>query len=383
MTDQNTGFAYRFLWTWDYRMDWAVGEKGAGSTLGGNRQSTDISPYMKSSLAFIKDYQNLIDFMAKNELNGIVVWGLLRDVHGGVKAANEICSYAHARGVKIMAGVGTSWYGGAYYEGEHEFNVHHYLKKNPARRSLTKDGQWRWGACPTNPENLNWLQNGIRWLIDNVSVDGFELESGDRQVCYCDGCRERIGGFEYSRNDYFKTIAINYKAAIEAIAETDRNKLHLSYAPYCGFDLEMLKHTPAFIESLPAESVCDWTITDMLECKQPGNLASPAVNARGYLHYQSKCQKDQDDFLFGRLAHAASSAKKWGLQGLCMYGEEPDSRANTRINYAVYSYFLKHPDKTLDDFATEQLPNFTPQGMNVKDYWNKIKAQEPTVKKHY
>ena len=76
-----------------------------------------------------------MDYCAKNGVCGFIVWGFLRDCHGGVKAATELCAYAADRGVAVLPGVGLCSYGGYYFEGNHPFNLDTYLRRHPERVS--------------------------------------------------------------------------------------------------------------------------------------------------------------------------------------------------------------------------------------------------------
>ncbi|HOC68353.1 MAG TPA: hypothetical protein PKO23_06055, partial [Candidatus Hydrogenedentes bacterium] len=63
-------------------------------------------PYVKSSEAYLTGFRRLVDYCSKNDIWGIVIWGFLRDAHGGVTAARDLCLYARDRGVSIVPGVG-------------------------------------------------------------------------------------------------------------------------------------------------------------------------------------------------------------------------------------------------------------------------------------
>jgi hypothetical protein len=98
---------YRWFWDWDSRMDW--GAPGKASTVCGG-------PYPKPAGSFLIDAERCVDFMADHKFNGLILWGFLRDSHGGVAASQELCHYARRRGVRILPGVGTNdSYGGYYY----------------------------------------------------------------------------------------------------------------------------------------------------------------------------------------------------------------------------------------------------------------------------
>ena len=62
--------------------------------------------------------------MAEYGLNGLIIWGFIRDSHGGVAASRELCRYAAERGVRVLPGVGTSGYAGYVFEGNHRYNAH-------------------------------------------------------------------------------------------------------------------------------------------------------------------------------------------------------------------------------------------------------------------
>ncbi len=34
------------------------------------------------------------DFMADHKFNGLIIWGFLRDTHGGIKASKELCRFS-------------------------------------------------------------------------------------------------------------------------------------------------------------------------------------------------------------------------------------------------------------------------------------------------
>ena len=126
--DTERPFNYRLLWTWDHSTNWDPAQPGGQEDGCGN-------PYLKPPEAFVSDYERLIDFMADGGLNGLIVWGLLRDVHGGVKSAQRVCNHARKKGVRILPGVGIMAYGGVYYQGRHEFSMADWLEKYPEMSS--------------------------------------------------------------------------------------------------------------------------------------------------------------------------------------------------------------------------------------------------------
>lgn len=106
-------------------MDWA-GVTPGGTAMGGG------GTYKKPPGEFLGDYKALIDYMHEHtSFNAIIIWGFLRDSHGGVEAARELSDYANARDIRIIPGVGTSGYQGYYFEGEHKYNVTTWREQHP------------------------------------------------------------------------------------------------------------------------------------------------------------------------------------------------------------------------------------------------------------
>ena len=111
--EEKAAFDYRVFWTWDNRITW--GEENSRICW---------------AEVFVDDYKRLIDFCAQSRINAIIIWGFLRDEHGGVDAAQELCNYAKSRGVRLLPGVGTSRYGGFYFR-ESSFCSIKWLEQHP------------------------------------------------------------------------------------------------------------------------------------------------------------------------------------------------------------------------------------------------------------
>src|SRR6185436_18293812 len=96
--------------------------------------------YLKRPETFVEDYRRLTDLAAGLGIKGIVIWGFLRDSHDGVEAGKRVASYAASKNVAIMPGFGTTWYGGAYYQGAHKYCLTNFLREHPDARMLGPDG---------------------------------------------------------------------------------------------------------------------------------------------------------------------------------------------------------------------------------------------------
>ena len=174
--------AYRLLWTWDHSTNWALGYPGQVDWGVNNA-------YLKPPQAFLDDYMRLIDFASRNRLNGLIIWGFFRDAHGGIEAAQQLCTYARQRGVRLLAGLGTSFYGGFYYQGDHPFSAVAWLQKHPDYAARDPCGRRTDRLCPSEPANQAWLREGVHWLFETFDLGGVNLECGDFMVCHCSRCR--------------------------------------------------------------------------------------------------------------------------------------------------------------------------------------------------
>ncbi|MFC1461912.1 hypothetical protein ACFLQR_05280, partial [Verrucomicrobiota bacterium] len=175
----------RILWNWDCRTHW---------------DSPGGAEIIHSKDAYLANFERVIDFMSAHELNGLIIWGFLRDTHGGIDSALKLFEYANSRNVRIIPGVGVNSYGGFWYTGNHEFSLDHWLAKHPELRAKGKDGKplyWSWpkgidpsvhtNACPSRKETEEWYLRGVEWLFKTFPVGGVQFETGDiGTLCSCE-----------------------------------------------------------------------------------------------------------------------------------------------------------------------------------------------------
>lgn len=352
-------FKYRWLWTWDWRMEWGGTEPG-GKTMG-------EGDYKKSPESFIKDFKSCIDFMSENGMNGLIIWGFVRDAHGGIEASREICRYANERGVRILPGVGASGYRGYYFEGDHEFNAPTWVSRHPELASnVVYDGKPVPGCpCPSKPENIKWLADGARWLFENFEIGGVNLEMGDFFVCTCPDCRRAREAIDPGEPDYYKDMALCLREILPVMRAAAPDAW-LSYATYTGFDKEMMAKPPKFIGLIPDDAVCQWTLTGMMGDKDipdpmtglagwPADLKPMAKHNIGYLHWANKSTSTENDFFLRRMQVAAANSARSGLEGLAIYGELGPEAPNMLLNYLAFKEFLFHPAMTIDEFSSKRL----------------------------
>ena len=127
-----SGELRRFGWCWDHSTNWTPAVHGR-QTFGANQS------YEKRPEVFLSDYKRLLDFLGRKGFVGLCVWGLLRESHGGVEAAREIVRYGRGRGVAVTPGVGLFTYGGAFYEGRHDYNLETFALKHPECIAVVAD----------------------------------------------------------------------------------------------------------------------------------------------------------------------------------------------------------------------------------------------------
>lgn len=375
-------FEYRVFWTWDRRVSWGRD----GSVRPAKAPNGEESPAVSSALAFVDEYKRLIDFCQQSSINGLVVWGFLRDSHGGVEAGQEICNYAKRRGVRLLPGVGTSRYGGFYLSGNHPFSTERWLEVHPHLAAIDRKGQRVNKLCPSRPENIEWLKEGTHWFLETFDVGGLNLEHGNYSVCYCELCLERKAK---SRDiDYYQDmVASTLPVITEALKE--RDDLWLMYATYTGFNPgEPVFHSsgipvqpvsqmgigvPDFISSMPQEAICQWTLTGMLHDpaipmltllddgvpeilswapRWPKGVRPPAPKNCGYFHQRRGAKGGP---IISSIKEAALRGAVEGLQGLVIYGEISWRDVAQELNYLAFSHFLFHPEDSLRDFAEVKL----------------------------
>ena len=339
-------YRYRWFWNWDHRMDWG-GPGRIGSVMGGG------GTYRKKPEAFLIDCKNCVDYMADHKFNGLILWGFLRDTHGGVEAAQELCRYAKHRGVRILPGVGTSGYAGYYFEGDHPYNADTWIAAHPELRALEKTGKPRSAPCPSKQANQDWLDEGAQWLFDTFEIGGVNLEMGDFFVCYCDDCKKARAAIKSDEPDYYKDMAISHMVTLKTMRGLARNAW-LSYAPYPGYPPAMTANPPEFLSMIPGDALCQWTLTGMAR-RWPSEVRPMARHNIGYLHWCNSSTNTEDDFYLEEIRDICRNAAAAGFEGLDTYGELSPQRPNAELFYLAWEAFLWNPEMTLEEFTEQRL----------------------------
>ena len=222
----------RMFWTWDHSTEWALNRLGAHT-------HGSCNEYGRTTQSFIDDYSALLRWCGRNNVDAVVVWGLLRDGHGGLEAAKRLCEVAVKENVRLLCGVGLNAYGGVYYEGDSPHNLERHLQANPDLYAVDANGNSTnfsidaigtrvslsntrtpgprgfYHACPSRPENQEFVAESLTWLFKNLELGGVQIETGDTGVCQCSLCRDRR---KHPADTFsWEDMALMYPLAAEAI----------------------------------------------------------------------------------------------------------------------------------------------------------------------
>jgi hypothetical protein len=378
--EQAPGLAYRTFWTWDHSTNWELSQVG-------QQEIGVFNPYGKPPGGFLRDYQRCVDFCSRNRIAAIVIYGFLRDPHGGVEAAQELCRYATERGVRILPGIAIGSYGGVYWEGDHRFNLATWLRANPQHAATLERGvgfqiadlafplnfprsDYTLSACPSAPETMAWMEEGVAWLAETFDLGGINIEAGDYGVCGCDRCvarrnneaeaarRAREHGDYWSHTDMadnfprlFRTAKairpdawiyseIQWDNLLDPVAHEAQRRLprggiyqHTTNRTYWGRIGREL--TREYVERLPTQP-------NVLRC-------------------QFACQWNGDErseryFLNARVfSDMARLCAQRGMHGLTVWGEPSPYHATVELSYLAFARFSWEPALTWERFIAEDV----------------------------
>lgn len=374
------GLAYRTFWTWDHSTNWELSQVGV-------QEIGVFNPYSKPPGGFLADYCRLVDFCSLNRIAGIVIYGFLRDSHGGIEAAQELCRYANERGVRIIPGIAIGAYGGVYWEGDHQYNLSTWLKKNPQFAATMEKGvgfqladlsfplnfphsDYTVSACPSAPETIEWMEEAVSWLAETFDIGGINIESGDYGVCGCDRCvarrkndaeaarRRDDHGDSWSHTDMAENFPRLYRAA-----KAKKPDLWI----YCEMQWDNLLDPVASDAqtSLPPGAIYQHTANRSFWNRLRTELKRDYVEALptqpNVLRCQFACQWNGDErteryALNARVfADMATVADKVGMDGLTVWGEVSSYCATAELSYLAFARFCWDPTLTWERFLDEDL----------------------------
>lgn len=357
--------AYRIFFTWDHSTNWDVENSG-------QQEIGFANPYLKTKEAFLRDYKRVIDFMSLNRINGLIIYGFLRDSHGGIEAAHELCQYANERGVRIIPGVGINAYGAVYWEGEHEYNLSNWLNKHP-ELSATFEKPKTFGLtdfaplyipkthyldalCPSKPANAEFNIKAIQWLAKTFEIGGINFESGDYGTCQCKDCVERRAkDKQWSHEDMASLYPKLFSAAKES-----RPELWTICEAYWDNILNLEALEP--LKKVPQNAVFQYCtnrgylvdqvfkqLTQAHVTKVPGNQKILRT------HMGSQWQNERYTLVAERYAKMMQVAYNNGMHGATIFGEPSDYSVVNEINYLAFARFGYNAKLTWDQFINNDL----------------------------
>jgi hypothetical protein len=361
-------FRYRTFYTWDHSTNWDLAQPGA-------RLRGCHEPYEKPPEAFIEDYTRLIDYMSGLGLNHLILWGALRDAHGGVSALRRLIEHGEANGVRVAPGVGVACYGGVYYEGDHEYSLVNLLRLRPDLAAVDGDGQplvdranpRRSVACPRNDEVVAWTLSSIRWLMTEVGPPAIHFETGDYGVCCCEACGAAGAREGRTSDDDMAELLPPIIAEVRSHA-TD---CWLSYNHYTGYTRQMASDRPAFAQRIPDDVICKWGVSWMLAPELAPSPATgwggvepmdpevrpPTATNMAHLHFGTgwwNCSP-RGTLEVGRFSRAIPLVRRVGFQGICTHGEESCQNPASELNYHVYAALAEKADATPEEIAARSV----------------------------
>lgn len=380
---ENGIMPHTVLWTWDGRMCW-----GGKGRLHHNITSAEV---------FLSNYKNLVDFMSVNGIATVIVWGFLREEHGGVVTSQKLCDYAAKKGVRIIPGVGVRSYGGFCYEtGRREvtgetarWSLDQWLRKHPKFRAVDEKGEVRWwshgngdlepyqhcDACPSRLELRDWYLEGIEWLYENFQIGGVWLEMGDNElICQCSQCVKRRGR---QPDRGFAPLSYEDEALwMPVIAQKALNINPDSWVLLCQnlfYNQSMVESPPELIKAMPRNSIVAWHVYDPkvdIEAVHRDCEANP-MWAQRVPPPEPRKKGEISVWAYGgqihlvgidgwphhrQIARAVQHGREMGHTGICFYGEIGDNAGVTgnskfqEINYLAMSEFCQEPDLTIEEF---------------------------------
>ena len=358
------GFTYRTFYTWDHSTNWDLTQPG--TRLGGCAE-----PYEKPPEAFVEDYTRLIHFMGELELNHLIIWGALRDSHGGVDALSKLIDHGRRRGVRVAPGVGVNCYGGIYYDGDHEFSLVELLKSHAELSAVDEKGEPirrrdnpRFAvACPRNERVRDWHLRGIEWLMTEVGPDAIHFETGDYGVCQCEHCQAAgARGMRASDEDLAEVLP----PLIEQVRAHSRD-CWLSYNHYTGYTRPMMDDPPPrFVTRIPDDVICKWGVSWMLarelapssgvwgetEPMVP-DVTPPTATSMAHVHFATGwwgCSS-RGTLEITRFMRHIPLIRRVGFQGICTHGEESALNPPAELNYHVYAALAEHAEASPEGIA--------------------------------
>ena len=289
--------------------------------------------------------------------------------------------------MRIMPGIAIGAYGGVYWEGDHPYNLATWLRKNPQFAATMEKGvgfqladlafplnfprsDYTMSACPSAPETIAWMEEGVSWLAETFDIGGINIESGDYGVCGCDRCVARRAnaaeaarrtsdhGDSWSHTDMAENFPKLYRAA-----KAKKPDLWL----YCEMQWDNLLD-PVASEAqtkLPRGGVYQHTANKSFWGRLRTELTRDYVETLptqpNVLRCQFACQWNGDErteryaFNARTFADMATVGTRVGMEGLTVWGEPSAYHATVELSYIAFARFTWEPSLTWERFMAEEM----------------------------
>jgi len=379
----------RMFWTWDHSTEWALNRPGA-HTVG------SCNDYGRSKEAFVEDYTALLRWCGRHQVDGVVVWGLLRDCHGGLESAKRLCDVATQEKVRLLCGVGLNAYGGVYYEGNSPYNLEGHLQRHPELYAVDAQGNSTnfsidsigtrvsisntttpgprgfYHACPSRKENQDFAAESLKWLFQNLELGGVQIETGDTGVCQCALCRDRRK--HPSSAFSWEDMALMYPIATDAVRSVapDAWVVCETYShpePYAGpnaapdFGDGKAAWADESLDRFPRGVFVQWVADRYMRQNDPARTwtAAGRVSGEGLRHVM-RAHFGTD---WGWGAFRGEVALEWiskmvqqsvasGFDSISLFGEVSPFHTGAELNYLALADFGSPENPTADLASFEQ-----------------------------
>lgn len=306
--------------------------------------------------SFVNNYIKMIDSAERYGVEGIIIWGFLRDMHGGVDAAKKIVDHALSKNVKILPGVGIDCYGGIYYEGSSKYNLETYLKENPQSMALDENGEplryrhnadvdptWKYMACPSDEKMIDYYREGLNWLVETFSLQGFQIEQGDKGLCHCEKCKSK----KRTTTGFIDGLASLSDASVR-IPETIKPVLEkhpditIICETYSKLTSDSVDRLGAHLDKYPPQVTLAWHVYygpvdgHKGECKIEERVKLPREHGIANILTNNFVFRGETNDSEG-IANALEKARNAGFDMTYIYGEYPDHWPDTRKIYETWS----------------------------------------------
>ncbi|MCX6985476.1 MAG: hypothetical protein NT118_12125 [Lentisphaerae bacterium] len=378
----------RMFWTWDHSTEWALNRPGA-HTYG------SCNEYGRTTEAFVEDYSALLRWCGRHNIDAVVVWGLLRDCHGGLESAKRLCDVAAKENVRLLCGTGLNAYGGVYYEGNSPYSLERHLQAHPELHAVDANGdklsfyndgnsistslsnvslpgpRGFYHACPSRRENQDFAAESLAWLFKNLQLGGVQIETGDTGVCQCKLCRDRrqhpVSALSW------EDMALMYPLATNAIRSVDPDawivcETYSHPQPWTGTKApEFGRGKPAWADAslakFPRNVFVQWACDLFINANPPeltwtdeGRVSNDDRRNIMRAHFGTHWYSNNGDFrgkvAIEWIAKMIQKSAASGFDAISLFGEVSPFQAGAELNYLAMADLgsAVNPKADIDSF---------------------------------